>query len=74
MNWQKFPDTKPSLDHQAEVVFYKKPYEWLTGIFTPKGRFGAKQDMFEWHDSQGDDKCHLIENVIAYIILPEPLK
>lgn len=45
-----------------------------TKIFTPKGRFGAKQDMFEWHDSQGDDKCHLIENVIAYIILPEPLK
>lgn len=73
MSWQKFPDTKPSLNKQEEVVFYAKPYEWLPGVFTPKGCFGAEQDKFEWHNSQGDGKYYLIENVVAYIVLPPPL-
>lgn len=71
LEWTKVSDKLPSTNEQVEVVFYAKPFEWWTGIFTPKGKY-SDHHKFEYHQHWGDDKYHEIENVTNYIILPSP--
>jgi len=72
--WTSVKDGFPSKTKQVEVVFYAKPFEWWTGIFTPKGIFGYEENTFEYHQHYGDDKYHKVENVIFWMPLPEPPK
>lgn len=70
--WISVEDKLPSENIQVEVVFYAKPYEWYTGMFTPKGLFGREFDVFEYHDHQGDDRYHEVLNVTHWIEIPKP--
>jgi hypothetical protein len=70
--WISVDDRLP--ESQVEVVFYAKPFEWFTGMFTPKGFFGREKHTFEYHQHWGDDGYHEIENVTHWMPLPEPPK
>ncbi|MCB0781042.1 MAG: hypothetical protein KDC03_16220 [Flavobacteriales bacterium] len=69
MEWKSVTDCLP--DHQCEVVFYAKPFEWWAGIFTPdNGKF--PNPGFAYHQHWGDDEYHAIDGVTHYIELPYP--
>jgi len=69
MEWIKVSDKLPHT--QIEVVFYVKPYEWWTGMFTPKGKW-SDQPVFQYHQHWGDDKFHTINDVTHWMPLPKP--
>ncbi len=72
--WNTYPDTKPSEDSQIEVLFYANDYEWFAGVFTPGG-FSANynEDVFQWHNHQGDDIYHTVPGVRFWIEIPPPV-
>lgn len=70
MKWIKVEDQLPG--DQIEVVFYANPFEWWTGMFTPKKYLGCAHDRFEYHQHWGDDIYHEIENVTHWLPLPKP--
>jgi len=74
MEWISVKDKLPSNDKQVEVVFYKSPYEWFTGMYTPIGFCGEKSNTFSWHNHQVDDNYIVIESVTHWLPLPNPPK
>lgn len=67
--WISVKDKLP--EKQIDVVFYSDPYEWWTGMFTPKN-LGYDNDGFKYHQHWGDDGYHKIKNVTHWMPLPKP--
>ena len=75
MEWISVNDRLPSEINQVEVVFFKNPYEWWTGLFTPKNFLSNASDYrFEFHAHWDDDRYHLIEGITHWMPLPQPPK
>jgi len=72
MNWISVKDKLPDQPGQSEVVFYAKPFEWWTGVYTPGGHYGYQKGIFEYHQHWGDDEYHEVENVTHWMSLPDP--
>jgi hypothetical protein len=70
--WISVEDKLPSEDRQIEVVFYARPFEWFTGIFSPSNFNDGMGGVFEHHDHQGDDMYHEVKDVTHWMPLPEP--
>ena len=72
MDWISVKDKLPDQNEQSEVVFYKKPYEWWAGVYTPENFLGINKRKFEYHQHWGDDEYYEVENVTHWMPLPQP--
>jgi len=68
-DWISVEDRLP--EKQIECVFYSNPYEWWTGMFTPKGEM-SDVNIFEYHQHWGDDGYHKVDKVTHWMPLPSP--
>ena len=72
MNWVSVKDRYPDSGKQTEVLFYANPYEFWTGLYTPKGYAGETGGCFQYHQHWGDDSYHTIKNVTHWMEIPVP--
>jgi len=75
-DWISVIEKLPSKTEQEEVVFYAKRFDWLTGMFTPVGFRGEKDNVFQMYNGVTDEyiTIHGVTHYMILSILPEPPK
>ena len=75
-DWISVSEKLPSKTEQEEVVFYAKRFDWLTGMFTPIGFKGEKDNIFQMYNRVTDEyiTIHGVTHYMILSILPEPPK